>query len=110
MTDLRLSRYYETEPGGVEPQPLFLNAAAVGTCDVGAVSCFAGCSRLNSSVVARGHAPARLAPWISISFSSVTASSTRPGCVCRTRAFASAASSSILLQRLLRSWWTPKRG
>ena len=37
MTDLRLSRYYETEPVGVEPQPLFLNAAAVGTCDVGAV-------------------------------------------------------------------------
>ena len=31
LDDLKVSRYYETEPVGVpEPQPLFLNAAAVG--------------------------------------------------------------------------------
>lgn len=31
LPDLRVSSYHETEPVDVEPQPLFLNAAAVGT-------------------------------------------------------------------------------
>ena len=34
LTDIRISRYYETDPIGVPgPQPLFLNAAAVGSTD-----------------------------------------------------------------------------
>jgi 2-amino-4-hydroxy-6-hydroxymethyldihydropteridine diphosphokinase len=31
LPDIRVSSYHETEPVDVEPQPLFLNAAAVGT-------------------------------------------------------------------------------
>jgi 2-amino-4-hydroxy-6-hydroxymethyldihydropteridine diphosphokinase len=31
LRDLRVSRFYQTEPVGVEPQAVFLNAAAVGT-------------------------------------------------------------------------------
>jgi 2-amino-4-hydroxy-6-hydroxymethyldihydropteridine diphosphokinase len=35
LSDLRISRYYETEPAGVQTaQPLFLNAAAVGATDL----------------------------------------------------------------------------
>lgn len=34
LPDLRVSRYHETEPVGVGPQPRFLNAAAVGTSRV----------------------------------------------------------------------------
>ena len=35
LTNVRVSRYYETDPIGVPgPQPLFLNAAAVGSTDV----------------------------------------------------------------------------
>jgi 2-amino-4-hydroxy-6-hydroxymethyldihydropteridine diphosphokinase len=35
LTDLRVSRYYETEPVGArEPQPHYLNAAAVGRTDL----------------------------------------------------------------------------
>jgi 2-amino-4-hydroxy-6-hydroxymethyldihydropteridine diphosphokinase len=34
LTNVRVSRYYETDPIGVPgPQPLFLNAAAVGSTD-----------------------------------------------------------------------------
>ena len=31
LPDLRVSSYHETEPVDVDPQPLFLNAAAVGS-------------------------------------------------------------------------------
>jgi 2-amino-4-hydroxy-6-hydroxymethyldihydropteridine diphosphokinase len=34
LRDLRVSRYYETAPVGVGPQPMFLNAAAVGETDL----------------------------------------------------------------------------
>jgi 2-amino-4-hydroxy-6-hydroxymethyldihydropteridine diphosphokinase len=36
MERLRVSRYHETAPVGVAPQPPFLNAAAVGAWDAGA--------------------------------------------------------------------------
>ena len=37
LTNVRVSRYYETDPIGVPgPQPLFLNAAAVGSTDASA--------------------------------------------------------------------------
>ena len=37
LTSVRVSRYYETDPIGVPgPQPLFLNAAAVGSTDASA--------------------------------------------------------------------------
>jgi len=32
LDDLRVSDFIDTDPVGVEPQPTFLNAAAVGTC------------------------------------------------------------------------------
>jgi 2-amino-4-hydroxy-6-hydroxymethyldihydropteridine diphosphokinase len=38
LGQFRVSRYRETEPVDVSPQPLFLNAAAVGTCDLDARS------------------------------------------------------------------------
>ena len=34
ISDLRVSRWYETEPVGVGAQPLFLNAAVVGETDL----------------------------------------------------------------------------
>ena len=35
VSDLRASSIHETEPVGVEPQSRFLNAAAVGLCELG---------------------------------------------------------------------------
>jgi 2-amino-4-hydroxy-6-hydroxymethyldihydropteridine diphosphokinase len=51
LQDLRISRYYETVPVGVaEPQPLFLNAAAVGQTSASARELFAALSAIETEL------------------------------------------------------------